>query len=75
MCLGNCDGIAWKNSFSFPDVIGGKKTKLSASVQCSLPEILLALWVRICKKGILPGRGTPNCCSVAVLGTPQGVMG
>lgn len=72
VCLGNYEGTQWKNSCHLPGVMG---KKLSVCVQCSLPENLLALWVKMCKKSILSGGGTLNCCSAAILGTPQGEMG
>lgn len=60
----------------FPfDWCDGKK--LSARVQCSPPEILLALWMRMCKKAHCQGGGggTLNCYFMAVSRTPQGGVG
>lgn len=56
----------------FPfDWCDGKK--LSASVQCSPPEILLALWMSMCKKARCQGGG--GGLLTAVSRTPQGGVG
>lgn len=54
VCLGNCRRIEWRNTSHLSGVMGENQ---SAIVQCSPPEILLVLWLRICKTGTLQWEG------------------